>query len=166
MTYLVMRPHSPSQWPVLYVVQVMHSANFVHCHTKLHMTHDMLPSTACSCILLVMFSRYMTVAKCVVAIWCRLAAIRGGGSLTAPVQRVTDFLAEQVSTGPLPSSSYRFGLAAPHNRCTLLGMPRTCSIFCIRMPTGCNLPRSVVQQSVLRCLSMRDILVQAWGKEC
>lgn len=38
---------------------------------------------------------------------CRLAAVRGGGNLVAPVQRVTDFLAGQVSTGSLPSSSYR-----------------------------------------------------------
>lgn len=38
---------------------------------------------------------------------CRLAARLGGGNLVAPVQRVTDFLAGQLSSGTLPSSSYR-----------------------------------------------------------
>ena len=37
-----------------------------------------------------------------------MAAKMGGGNLTAPVQRVPDFLAAQLSTGILPSSSYRF----------------------------------------------------------
>ncbi|KAL0040454.1 hypothetical protein WJX77_007475 [Trebouxia sp. C0004] len=40
----------------------------------------------------------------------RLAARLGGGNLVAPVQRVTDFLAGQVSSGALPSSSYRLGV--------------------------------------------------------
>lgn len=40
----------------------------------------------------------------------REAAVRGGGCLVAPVQRVTDFLAGQLSTGTLPSSSYRLGV--------------------------------------------------------
>ncbi len=39
----------------------------------------------------------------------RLAAKLGGGNLVAPVQRVTDFLAGQLSSGALPSSSYRSG---------------------------------------------------------
>ena len=38
---------------------------------------------------------------------CRTAAQQGGGDFIAPVQRVTDFLAEQPSTGVLPTSSYR-----------------------------------------------------------
>ncbi|KAL3154855.1 hypothetical protein ABBQ38_011397 [Trebouxia sp. C0009 RCD-2024] len=47
----------------------------------------------------------------------RLAARMGGGSLTAPVQRVPDFLAGHLSTGALPSSSYRLGVesAALHD---------------------------------------------------
>ncbi|KAL0049695.1 hypothetical protein WJX82_007857 [Trebouxia sp. C0006] len=40
----------------------------------------------------------------------RLAAKLGGGNLVAPVQRVTDFLAGQLSSGALPSSSYRLGV--------------------------------------------------------
>ncbi|KAA6420919.1 MAG: oxidoreductase electron carrier [Trebouxia sp. A1-2] len=40
----------------------------------------------------------------------RLAARLGGGNLVAPVQRVTDFLAGQLSSGVLPSSSYRLGV--------------------------------------------------------
>lgn len=37
------------------------------------------------------------------------AARRGGGQFGAPVQRVVDFLSGQLSTGELPSSSYRLG---------------------------------------------------------
>eukprot|EP00891_Asterochloris_glomerata_P009393 jgi/Astpho2/9393/fgenesh1_pm.00145_%23_3_t len=40
----------------------------------------------------------------------RTAAQQGGGDFVAPVQRVTDFLAEQPSTGILPTSSYRLGV--------------------------------------------------------
>lgn len=31
--------------------------------------------------------------------------------MVAPVQRVTDFLSDEVSTGQLPTSSYRSGLS-------------------------------------------------------
>lgn len=34
----------------------------------------------------------------------------GGGNFTCPVQRLTDFLSEQKSTDPLPTSSYRLGV--------------------------------------------------------
>lgn len=37
----------------------------------------------------------------------RAAAVMGGGGFVAPVQRVTDFMAGELSTGTLPSSSYR-----------------------------------------------------------
>jgi uncharacterized FAD-dependent dehydrogenase len=40
----------------------------------------------------------------------RQAAIYGGGNFTVPVQRVTDFLQNQLSIEPLPSSSYRLGI--------------------------------------------------------
>lgn len=42
----------------------------------------------------------------------REAARRGGGNLTVPVQRALDFMEERPSTGVLPSSSYRLGVAA------------------------------------------------------
>lgn len=43
----------------------------------------------------------------------REAAIRGGGKLVAPVQRVTDFLADRApDSSVLPSSSYRLGVKA------------------------------------------------------
>ena len=48
---------------------------------------------------------------------CRLAAQLGGGNLVAPAQRVTDFLAEEVSRSTLPTSSYRFD----HNIVCLYG---------------------------------------------
>ena len=41
---------------------------------------------------------------------CREAAVRGGGGFVAPVQRVTDFMAGEISNGALPSSSYRLGV--------------------------------------------------------
>lgn len=40
------------------------------------------------------------------------AAAMGGGGLTCPVQRVTDYLAGVPSEGELPSSSYRLGVTA------------------------------------------------------
>lgn len=45
---------------------------------------------------------------------CRTAAQQGGGDFVAPVQRVTDFLAEQPSTGILPTSSYRSAARQAH----------------------------------------------------
>ncbi|GFH29308.1 FAD_binding_2 domain-containing protein, partial [Haematococcus lacustris] len=44
-------------------------------------------------------------------------ARRGGGRFQAPVQRVEDFMGQQLSTGALPSSSYRLGVksAALHD---------------------------------------------------
>lgn len=40
----------------------------------------------------------------------RRAAVYGGGNFTVPVQRVTDFLNDEMSIEPLPSSSYRLGI--------------------------------------------------------
>lgn len=38
------------------------------------------------------------------------AAILGGGNFVCPVQRVPDFLSDRISSGTLPSSSYRLGV--------------------------------------------------------
>eukprot|EP00890_Picochlorum_soloecismus_P002019 jgi/Picsp_1/2818/NSC_01044-R1_protein len=40
----------------------------------------------------------------------RKAALMGGGNFMCPVQRLTDFLSEQKSAEPLPTSSYRLGV--------------------------------------------------------
>eukprot|EP00873_Tetraselmis_striata_P000080 jgi/Tetstr1/420344/TSEL_011464.t1 len=49
------------------------------------------------------------------------AAVMGGGNLVAPVQRARDFLTGELSSEPLPSSSYRLGVkSAP---CHLLFPP-------------------------------------------
>lgn len=38
------------------------------------------------------------------------AAMMGGGNFVCPVQRATDFMSDSISTGELPSSSYRLGV--------------------------------------------------------
>ncbi|CAM9526452.1 unnamed protein product [Chrysoparadoxa australica] len=51
----------------------------------------------------------------------RRAAMAGGGSMVAPVQRVTDFLEGSPSLGALPTSSYRLGVKSA--RCDELYPP-------------------------------------------
>ena len=102
--------------PLIKTSNVLHLKSLLSCTSRAHVFKEVHANTFACTHICVAWQGCCSEAAALIFLLaaaqlprcpCRTAAQQGGGDFVAPVQRVTDFLAEQPSTGSLPTSSYR-----------------------------------------------------------